>query len=119
MLKIKKGFNSIFNRMLGPGRWFEFDTAGSVPWFAHESGLSGMTGGGFTEFQDALLAWVNEPNTPISLPYLGTTTATGGLSVFEDACCGPLGLHPQGFPPRPCRHDRLRLLALLAELSTV
>jgi hypothetical protein len=62
-----------------PARWFTFDTQGSVPWQADFNGQSGMNEGGFSQFQQALAAWTNEPSTPISLQYTGTTTATGGL----------------------------------------
>jgi hypothetical protein len=59
---------------LGNGRWFEFDTDGSVPWRALQGGQAGMPGGGFTQFQTALGAWNAEPATPINLTYQGTTT---------------------------------------------
>jgi hypothetical protein len=62
---------------LGNGRWFEFDSGGSVPWRALQGGQAGMPGGGFTQFQTALGAWNAEPATPIDLDYLGTT-ASGG-----------------------------------------
>jgi hypothetical protein len=58
---------------LGNGRWFEFDTGGNVPWLALTGGQAGMPGGGFAEFQSALLAWNAEPATPINLAYSGTT----------------------------------------------
>jgi hypothetical protein len=62
---------------LGNGRWFEFDSGGSVPWRALQGGQAGMPGGGFAEFQDALVAWNAEPSTPINLAYAGTTAASG------------------------------------------
>ena len=63
-----------------PARWFNFDAAGSVPWQADFHGQGGMSGGGFAQFQQALGAWTGDPDTPISLEYTGTTTATGGLT---------------------------------------
>src|SRR6185503_6069785 len=59
---------------LGDSRWFEFDTGGNVPWLALIGGQAGMPGGGFNEFQNALLAWNGEPATPINLVYAGTTS---------------------------------------------
>jgi hypothetical protein len=60
--------------LLGTGaRWFQFDTAGNVPWFANQGGQPGMTGGGFTEAQQAMAAWNNDPGTPINYAYQGTT----------------------------------------------
>jgi Calx-beta domain len=68
---------------LGNGRWFEFDSGGSVPWRAHVSGQIGMPGGGFIQFQSALQAWNNEPATPINLLYGGTTTASAPFAVVD------------------------------------
>jgi hypothetical protein len=62
---------------LGNGRWFQFDTGGSVPWVALAGGQAGMPGGGFVQFQSALAAWNAEPATPINLTYNGTTTNSG------------------------------------------
>lgn len=64
-------------------RWPIFDAAGTVEWRAHEDGQPGLAGGGFAEFQAALEAWNNDPDTPISLVYGGTTLADGGLMVFD------------------------------------
>jgi hypothetical protein len=97
---------------LSNARWFEFDTGDSVTWKAHVSGLSGMPGGGFTEFQQALAAWNNDPATPINLVYGGTTTATAGSGdginaiLFDDPfqdipgsfICGQGGILAYGGP---------------------
>lgn len=64
-------------------RWFAFDSGGSVTWLAHESGQPGFAGGGFTEFQRALQAWNDEPQTPIQLVFGGTTSATAGFQRFD------------------------------------
>lgn len=64
-------------------RWFEFDTGGSVNWSAHQTGQVGLTGGGYTEFQQGLTMWNNEAKTPIHLVYRGTTSATGGLQTYD------------------------------------
>lgn len=64
-------------------RWFEFDDAENVPWYAHLNGQQGVAGGGFTEFQTALAAWNNDPATNIDYTYAGTTTVTGGLINYD------------------------------------
>lgn len=64
-------------------RWFNFDTGGTVSWYAHESGQPNFPGGGFVEFERALAAWNDEPETPIQLVYAGTTTATAGFQRFD------------------------------------
>lgn len=66
-----------------PIRWFEFDTGGSVGWWAYGVGETGVPGGGFSEFLTALAAWNDEPNTPIAYTFQGTTAATGGLQSFD------------------------------------
>jgi hypothetical protein len=65
-------------------RWFEFDTGGSVTFFANQGGQPGVPGGGFDAFQSALAAWNVDPLTPIRLVYGGPTDATGGLKSFDD-----------------------------------
>ncbi|MES1243205.1 MAG: matrixin family metalloprotease [Acidobacteriota bacterium] len=64
-------------------RWFEFDNAESVPWYAHQDGQDGVAGGGFTEFQAALAAWNDDPGTYIDYSYAGTTTDTSGLISYD------------------------------------
>lgn len=64
-------------------RWFEFDSGGSVPWFAHSAGQPGVAGGGFSEFQQALRAWNNEPRTPVNLSFRGQTGASDGFEHFD------------------------------------
>jgi hypothetical protein len=66
-----------------PLRWFAFDSAGSASFLAHQNGQPGLTGGGFTEFQNALAAWTADPATNISYTYGGTTTNTNGLNTFD------------------------------------
>ena len=65
-------------------RWSQFDTGGSVSWRAHQGGQPGLGSGGFSEFQQALNAWNNEPRTPIRYLYAGTTGSTNGLSNFDN-----------------------------------
>ncbi|GEM_PF-3557040 len=65
-------------------RWFEFDSGGSVDWYAHQDGQSGLASGGFPEFQNALAAWNNEPATPINYVYQGTTASTGGFTARDN-----------------------------------
>src|SRR3990167_391030 len=64
-------------------RWFEFDTNKSVTFRAFQSGQAGVSGGGFSQFQTALNAWNNEPQTPIRYSYGGTTSASAGFSSFD------------------------------------
>jgi hypothetical protein len=64
-------------------RWFGFEEGGSVAWTANSAGQPGVAGGGFAEFQRALVAWNAEPTTPIHYAYVGQTDATGGLGVFD------------------------------------
>jgi hypothetical protein len=64
-------------------RWFDFDGGGSVTFFANSGGQAGLADGGFSEFQNALAAWTNEPTTPIRYLYGGKTGATGGLKDYD------------------------------------
>lgn len=65
-------------------RWFDFDDGASVPWYAHQNGQTGVTGGGFAEFQTALAAWNDDPGTSIDYSYAGTTTDTSGLLTYDE-----------------------------------
>jgi hypothetical protein len=64
-------------------RWFNFDTGGSVTFFANSAGQGGLSDGGFPEFQAALAAWTNNTGTPIRYLYGGKTSASGGLKRFD------------------------------------
>ncbi|HWM94620.1 MAG TPA: matrixin family metalloprotease [Thermoanaerobaculia bacterium] len=64
-------------------RWFVFDDSGSVQWRAHQDGQQGVAGGGFAEFQTALAAWNDDPNSNISYTYAGTTANTNGLINYD------------------------------------
>lgn len=81
--QVQEKFTLFVDSNLHP-RWFEFDTGGSVPFFANQSGQPGLAGGGFTEFQIALAAWDNNPGTHIHYVYAGTTAADGGLTTFDN-----------------------------------
>ncbi len=63
----------------GNPRWFNFDTRGSVSW-RNNGSLSGLSGGGGSEFFNALAAWTNEGTTPVKLTYGGTSTGSRGLT---------------------------------------
>ena len=73
-------------------RWFAFDGGSGVEWRALEGGQTGLAGGGYAEFQEALRAWNDEPATRVEYRYAGTTPATAGLArrdgvnsvVFDD-----------------------------------
>ena len=85
-----------------PLRWFEFDDDANVPWYAHQDGQQGVTGGGFTEFQTALAAWNDDPATNIAYTYAGTTTVENGL-IHYDAVNAILFNDPNNeLPPFSC-----------------
>lgn len=65
-------------------RWFEFDTGGNVRWMAFRSGQQGLTGGGYTDFQAALQAWNDEPQTPVDYRYGGKTRVKNGLIEYDE-----------------------------------
>ena len=54
-------------------RWFTFDGGGHVGFLAYNQGEVGVSGGGYSEFQTALQAWNDEPQTPIDYRYDGKT----------------------------------------------
>ncbi len=66
-------------------RWKAFDSGGAVSWRMLNSGQPGQPGNGFGDFQTALNAWTNDPNTNIRYNYGGTTGSDGGLC--DDASC--------------------------------
>jgi hypothetical protein len=68
------------NRM----RWFDFDSGGTVSWRTHTTPMPGLSGGGTSEFQRGLAVWTNESTTPVKLAHVGSSSATGGLSNFDD-----------------------------------
>ncbi|MEA2690864.1 MAG: hypothetical protein QOJ16_251 [Acidobacteriota bacterium] len=75
-----------FTLLSGSGHhehWSEFLSGLPILFFAQEGGQPGLPGGGFDEFQRALAAWNDEPNTAINYVYGGTTKATGGLQKFD------------------------------------
>ncbi len=62
-------------------RWFDFNIGTDVVgWRGHFSGQDGMPRGGFDEFETAIAAWNNDPNTPIRYAFTGLTAATAGFS---------------------------------------
>jgi fibronectin type III domain protein len=65
-------------------RWFEFDNGGQVLWKAYKKGQTGLAGGGYAQFQSALKAWNNEPETPIDYHYDGTTSTRNGLKTYDE-----------------------------------
>lgn len=64
-------------------RWLEFDRGESIVWRANESGQPGLESGGFPEFQAALQAWNDDPDTNIRYEYAGTTSSTNGFKRFD------------------------------------
>lgn len=64
-------------------RWFNFDTGGNVKWKAYKNGQTGLSGGGYSQFQAALEDWNNEPETPINYLYDGTSSVKNGLIKYD------------------------------------
>jgi len=60
-------------------RWSQFDSGTAVGWRTQDSGQQGLDDGGVSEFQNALAAWDNDPNTNIKYRYDGTTASTAGF----------------------------------------
>ncbi|HEY8019448.1 MAG TPA: hypothetical protein VIH93_00010 [Thermoanaerobaculia bacterium] len=65
-------------------RWFDFDRGGSVTFRASSTPQEGLADGGYSEYQNALMAWNGAGGTKINYVYGGTTTATGGLKTFDN-----------------------------------
>lgn len=63
-----------------PSRWWEFDDGVNVSFRAHTSGQPGMDGGGFSEFQNGISAWVSDAGSNVRYTYGGTTNASAGLN---------------------------------------
>jgi hypothetical protein len=66
-----------------PSRWFQFDSDQNITFRAHSSGQSGLSGGGFSQFQTGIAAWNNDTGSNIRYVYGGTTSATGGLCTSD------------------------------------
>ena len=72
-------------------RIFDFDNGGTVEWRIHQDGQPGLTGGGTTEFENAIAAWNGVPDASVNYTVGGTTTETAGLAedgvnaiIFDD-----------------------------------
>ncbi|MFQ5737806.1 MAG: matrixin family metalloprotease [Acidobacteriota bacterium] len=70
--------------LLSEGRWFAFDKGESVEWKASAGGQPGLVGGGLSQVQEAVQAWVDDPLTNISYAYGGKTSASAGFTAFDD-----------------------------------
>lgn len=66
-----------------PARWFLFDQGSSVTFKAGSTPQPGMSEGGYAEFQQALTAWDNLPDSNIKLVYGGKTAANAGLATRD------------------------------------
>lgn len=64
-------------------RRFTFDSGGAVTWFAHASGVAGMSSDEFAAFTAALAAWDGAAGTGIAHVYGGTTTAASGRMASD------------------------------------
>jgi hypothetical protein len=62
-----------------PARWFQFDNGQAVTIYASTPGQTGLAGGGYPEFKQAMVAWDNNGAGKVYYVYGGTTTATGDL----------------------------------------
>ena len=47
-------------------RIFDFDNGGTVEWRIHQDGQPGLTGGGTTEFENAIAAWNGVPDASVN-----------------------------------------------------
>lgn len=72
-----------FNRMAPPRRWFEFDEAREVTWFANSAPEADTPGGGYLPFQRALQAWNADRGSNTLLVYGGKVTNTNGFDSFD------------------------------------
>jgi hypothetical protein len=67
-----------------PSRWFNFDDGSSnVSIRAHQNGQSGLSGGGYSQVQQGIGAWTNDPGSNVRYTYGGTTSASGGLESAD------------------------------------
>lgn len=64
-----------------PARWFEPDSGTAVGFLADFTGQLGISGGGFTEFDRALIAWSSVPSSTLNLTNAGKATP----SPFEES----------------------------------
>src|SRR5262249_53482215 len=65
-------------------RWFAFDRGGSVTFLAHSTPQEGLSDGGYGEYQTARAAWNGAAGSKIRYVYGGKTSATGGLTTFDN-----------------------------------
>ncbi len=65
-------------------RWFVFDRGGSVTFFANSTPQEGLSDGGYSEYATALSAWNGAAGSKIHYLYGGKTSATGGLTTFDN-----------------------------------
>jgi hypothetical protein len=74
-----------FNNLQGiVQRWTEFDDGESIGWRIQKAGQPRLRGGGFAEFQTAIQAWNDDPDTDIRYRYDGTTTKKNGFKKFDN-----------------------------------
>ncbi len=64
-------------------RWTEFDDGLSIGWRAQKAGQPRLRGGGFAEFQTAMQAWNDDPDTNILYRYDGKTSVKNGFKKFD------------------------------------
>ncbi|PIE55782.1 MAG: hypothetical protein CSA34_07685 [Desulfobulbus propionicus] len=64
-------------------RWKMFDNGQTATWYAHQVGQQGLAGGGYSEFQEALACWTNDPGSDIHYQYSGTTSLDTGLGASD------------------------------------
>ncbi len=64
-------------------RWTEFDDGKSIGWKVQKAGQPRLRGGGFAEFQTAIKAWNDDPDTNIRYRYDGTTNLKNGFKKFD------------------------------------
>lgn len=61
------------------GRWFRFGQDQAAPIYASTVGQEGVSGGGYSELQDAIAVWNDDSGSRIRLAYAGTAAPGSGL----------------------------------------
>jgi hypothetical protein len=74
-------------RLYGPlnYRWFAFDEGRAIRWSTSSAGQNGLPNGGHPEFQRALAAWNDDPDTNVNFIYAGQTATLGAFGYYGSA----------------------------------
>jgi hypothetical protein len=77
-------------------RWFALDGGPAVQWWTSSTGQFGLPGGGHAEFQRALAAWSDDPDTNVNWTYAGQSATIGSFGYYG----GPDGINVVAFDYR-------------------